>query len=70
MQITTVIVLVALSIILFEVFPEKSVWSIPVIQADEHMIVVPASGGLSLLLGQKQDIKLLPKNSNDFGKEY
>jgi hypothetical protein len=30
MQITGVIVLVGLSIILFEVLPEKSVWSIPV----------------------------------------
>ena len=42
MQITTVVVLVGLSIILFEVFPEKSIWSIPVTQADEHMIAVPA----------------------------
>jgi hypothetical protein len=32
MQITGVIVLVGLSIILFEVLPEKSVWSIPVIE--------------------------------------
>jgi len=50
MQITGVMVLVCLSIILFEVFPEKSVWSIPVRQADEHMIAVPGSGGFSLLL--------------------
>ena len=48
-------ILVGLSIILFEVFPEKSVCSIPVRQTDEHMIAVPASGGLSLLLGQKQE---------------
>jgi len=47
MQITGVIVLVGLSIVLFEVFPEESVWSIPVRQADEHMIAVPASGGAS-----------------------
>ena len=47
MQITGVMVLVGLSIILFEVFPEKSVWSIPVRQADEHMIAVPSSGGFS-----------------------
>jgi len=32
----------SLSIILFEVFPEKSVWSVPVTQADEYMIAVPA----------------------------
>ena len=51
LQITVVVgVLVGLSIILFEVFPEESVWSIPVRQADEHMIAVPASGGLTLLL--------------------
>ena len=42
MQITGVVgLLVGLSIILFEVFPEKSVWSIPVRQGDEHMIAVP-----------------------------
>jgi hypothetical protein len=38
MQITWVVVLVGLSIIDFEVFPEKSVWSIPVRQEDEHVI--------------------------------
>jgi len=69
MQITGVVVLVGLSIILFEVFPEKSVWSIPVIQADEHMIAVPASGGLSLLLGQKQEAyKTLTKEQQRFWK--
>jgi len=48
MQITGVVgILVGLSIILFEVFPEESVWSIPVRQADEHMIAVPTSGGFS-----------------------
>ncbi|MGA9148929.1 MAG: hypothetical protein WBZ36_00015 [Candidatus Nitrosopolaris sp.] len=41
MQVTGVVVLVGLNIILFEVFPEKSIWSIPVTQADEHMIAVP-----------------------------
>jgi hypothetical protein len=54
-QITGVVVLVRLSIILFEVFPEKTVSSIPVTQSAEHMIAVPASGGFSLLLGQKQE---------------
>ncbi len=44
MQISGLVILVVLSIILFEVFPEKSVWSIPVRQADEHMIAVPGSG--------------------------
>jgi hypothetical protein len=54
MQINGIMVLVGLSIILFEVLPEKSVWSIPVIQADEHMIAIPASGGFTLLLTRKQ----------------
>ena len=40
-------ILVGLSVILFEVFPEECVWSIPVRQADEHMIAVPVSGGFS-----------------------
>jgi CheY-like chemotaxis protein len=69
MQITGVVVLVGLSIILFEVFPEESVWSIPVRQADEHMIAVAASGGLTLLLGQKQEAyKTLTKEQQRFWK--
>jgi hypothetical protein len=36
-------------------YSEKSVWSIPVRQADEHMIAVPASGRFSFLLMQKQE---------------
>ncbi|MGB8934797.1 MAG: response regulator [Candidatus Nitrosopolaris sp.] len=68
MQITWVVVLVGLSIILFEVFPEKSVWSIPVTQVDEHMIAVPA-GGLTLLLGQKQEAyKTVTKEQQRFWK--
>jgi hypothetical protein len=70
MQITGVVgILVGLSIILFEVFPEESVWSIPVRQADEHMIAVPTSGGLTLLLGQKQEAyKTLTKEQQRFRK--
>jgi len=52
MQITEIALTVAVAIRLFEVLPEKSVWSIPVRQADEHMIAVPASGGFSSLLMQ------------------
>jgi hypothetical protein len=55
MQIITVVLTVAVIIILFEVLPEKSVWSFSVRQADEHMIAVPTSGGFSSLLMQKQD---------------
>jgi CheY-like chemotaxis protein len=69
MQITGVLVLVCLSIILFEVVPEKTVWSIPVRQADEHMIAVPGSGGFSLLLTQKQEAyKTLTKEQERFWK--
>ena len=69
MQITGVVVLVGLSIILFEVFPEKSVWSIPAIQTDEHMIAVPASGGFTLLLRQKQEAyKTVTKQQQRFWK--
>jgi CheY-like chemotaxis protein len=69
MQITGVVVLVGLSIILFEVFPEKSVWSLPVRQADEHMIAVPASGGAStFLLTQKEAYKTLTKEQQRFWK--
>jgi DNA-binding NtrC family response regulator len=34
--------------------PERAVWSIPVKQGDEHMIAAPGSGGLSVMLMQKQ----------------
>jgi hypothetical protein len=69
MQVTGVVVLVGLNIILFEVFPEKSIWSIPVTQVDEHMIAVPASGGLTLILGQKQEAyKTLTKEQQRFWK--
>ena len=68
MQITGVMVLVGLSFILFEVFPEESVWSIPVRQGDEHMVAVPASGGFSLLLGQQEAYKTLIKEQQRFWK--
>ena len=42
-------------------------WSIPVRQADEHIIAVPGSGGLSLLLMQKQEAsKTLTKEQERF----
>ena len=69
MQIIGVVITVALAIILFEVAPEKSVWSIPVKQADEHIIAVPASGGSSLLLMQKQEYhNALTKEQQRFWK--
>ena len=55
MQITEIALTVAIVIILFEVLPEKSAWSIPVRQADEHMIAVPSSEGFSSLLMQKKE---------------
>jgi len=69
MQITTVVILVAFSIILFEVFPEKSVWSIPVRQADEHIIAVPGPGGITVLSRQKQEAyKTLIREQQRFWK--
>jgi CheY-like chemotaxis protein len=68
MQKTGVVgLLVGLSIILFEVFPEESVWSIPVRQADEHMIAVPTPGGLTLLLRQ-EEYKTLTKEQERYWK--
>jgi len=56
MQLSKIAITVAVVIILFEVLPVKSVWSVPVRQADEHMIAaVAGSGGFSFLLMQKQD---------------
>jgi CheY-like chemotaxis protein len=69
MQITGIVVLVGLSIILFEVFPEESVWSIPARQTDEHVIAVPALGGLTLLSGQKKEAyNTLAKEQQRFWK--
>ena len=68
MQITG-LVGTAFSIILFEVFPEESVWSIPVRQTDEHVIAVPGSGGFNLLLTQRQEAyKTLTKEQQRFWK--
>jgi|SRR5215831_5364227 len=62
MQLSKIAITVAVVIILFEVLPVKSVLSIPVRQADEHMIAaVPGSGGFSFLLMQKGSIQ----DSND-----
>lgn len=71
MRIGTVVVTIALAIILFEVAPEKSAWSIPVKESDEHIIAVQASGGFSLLLTQKQgeEHKALTKEQ-DYEKQY
>jgi len=53
MQITEIAVTVAVAIILFEVLPEKSLWSIPVRQADEHVVAVPGSGGILVITHAK-----------------
>src|SRR5215467_8659090 len=69
MQLSKIAITVAIVIILFEVLPEKSAWSNPVRQSDEHMIAVPASGGFSSLLMQKQDAyKTLTKEQERFWK--
>jgi len=61
MQITEIALTIAVAIILFEVLPEKSVWSVPVRQADEHTVAIPGTGGLSLLLMQREAHKTLTK---------
>jgi CheY-like chemotaxis protein len=51
------------------VFPDTILWSIPARQTDEHMIIVPASGGFTLLLRQKQEAyKTLTKERQRFWK--
>ena len=71
MQIVGVVITVALGIILFEVIPEKSIWSIPVTQADEHIIALPASGGSSLLLMQKQgEERKAPTKEQNYNKQH
>jgi CheY-like chemotaxis protein len=69
MQLAEIAITAVFAIILFEVLPEKSVWSIPVREADEHMIAVPGSGGFSLLLMQKQEAyKTVTKGQERFWK--
>jgi hypothetical protein len=34
--------------------PERATWSIPVKQGDYHVIAAPGSGGLSVMLMQKE----------------
>jgi CheY-like chemotaxis protein len=40
--------------VVFELIPERSVFSLPVKQEDEHMLAVPASGGFFVMLMQNQ----------------
>ncbi len=49
MQIAEIALTTAVVILLFEVLPEKSVWSIPVRQADEHMIAIPGTGRILII---------------------
>ena len=69
MQIVSVAITVVL-LILFEVIPERSVWSIPVKQADEHIIAVPVSGGFSLLLTQKQVEHKATTQEQDYEEQH
>src|SRR5262249_46269194 len=50
------------------VVPQRSIWSIPVKQEDEHIIAVPTSGGFSLLLNQRQYHKALTKEDRRLWK--
>jgi CheY-like chemotaxis protein len=68
MQITKIALTTVVVIILFEVLPEKSVWSIPVRQADEHSVAVPSTGGFSLLLMHREADKTLTKEQQRFWK--
>jgi hypothetical protein len=68
-QIVSVVVTVALAIKLFEVIPERSVWSILVRQSDDHIFAVPASGGFSLLPMQKEEDNV-PTNEEAYKKQY
>src|SRR5437588_6916170 len=52
-------------IVFFELIPERSVWSIPVKQAEEHMIAAPGSGGFSVLLMQRQEKQYPPQTKDD-----
>jgi CheY-like chemotaxis protein len=68
MQITKIAITVAVVIVLFEVLPVKSVWSISVRQpSDEHMITVPGSGGF-LLMQKQEAYKTLTKEQERFWK--
>jgi CheY-like chemotaxis protein len=51
------VVAVTISIVTFELLPERSILSIPVKQAEEHNIAVPASSGFSVLLMQKPEVE-------------
>jgi CheY-like chemotaxis protein len=41
-------------IVLFEVTPEMTIWSIPIKPEQEHMLAIPGSGGFSAMLIGKQ----------------
>jgi CheY-like chemotaxis protein len=71
MRIVSLVVTITFVIVFFELIPERSVWSIPVKQADEHVLAVPGSGGFSILLMQKQGREYSPKTKEDeYEKQY
>jgi CheY-like chemotaxis protein len=53
-QIVTIVITVCASIIFFELFPEKSIWSTPAKQEEEHNLVIPASWAFNVSQRQKQ----------------
>jgi CheY-like chemotaxis protein len=71
MRIVSLVVTITFVIVFFELIPERSVWSIPVKQADEHVLAVPGSGGFSILLMQKQGREYSPETKEDeYEKQY
>jgi len=54
-RIVSLVLTITWVIVFFELTPERSVWSIPVKQAEEHVLAVPGSGGLSVMLMHKQE---------------
>jgi CheY-like chemotaxis protein len=66
----SLVVTVIFIIVFFEVMPERPMWFIPVKQAEEHIIAVPAYGGFSCLPMQKQEAYngIEENNNNDANK--
>jgi hypothetical protein len=68
-QLVSIVVTIALVIILFELIPERSVFSLPVKQEDEHMLAVPASGGFFVMLMTRIVDKPTEKELSELAEE-
>lgn len=69
-RVVSLVVTITFVIVFFELMPEKSVWSTPVRQEEEHVIIAPGSGGVCTLLMQKQEEYKDATKEQEYERQY